>query len=115
MAFSPDGQSLASASSDETVILWDVATGLPIGRPLSGHTDVVWGVAFSPDGKTLASAGQDKTVILWNIGAESLIERTCQRVGRNLTRAEWAQYVPDEPYSATCPQWPIDPEATPIP
>jgi hypothetical protein len=31
----------------------------------------------------------------------------CHLAGRNLTRAEWDQYLPGRPYQTTCPQWPI--------
>jgi WD40 repeat protein/serine/threonine protein kinase len=55
VAFSPDGQRLASASWDRTVKLWDVADGRLL-HTLEGHLDRVDRVAFSPDGKTLASA-----------------------------------------------------------
>ena len=41
VAFSPDGQTLASASWDDTLILWDVATRQPRGEPLRGHTAAV--------------------------------------------------------------------------
>lgn len=65
VAFSPDGRTLASASPDNTIKLWDTATGVE-QRTLTGHSDLVRSVAFSPDGRTLASAADDKTIKLWN-------------------------------------------------
>jgi WD40 repeat protein len=65
VAFSPDGQLLASASRDRTVRLWNLATGEQLQK-LEGHTQTVNGVAFSPDGQLLASASLDNTVGLWS-------------------------------------------------
>jgi WD40 repeat protein len=107
VAFSPDRKTLASASGDQTVRLWDVATHQALGEPLRGHIDAVHSVAFSPDGKTLASGGKDHTVWLWDVSLDSWIRRACARANRNLSLAEWQQYVgKDVPYETTCPEFP---------
>ncbi len=61
VAFSSDGQRLASASGDGTVRVWNVASGECL-RVLSGQGDGVHCVVFSPDGQQLASSGYDKRV-----------------------------------------------------
>jgi WD40 repeat protein len=64
IVFSPDGQLVASANSDETIKLWDVRTG-NLQSTLGDHLG--WNrLAFSPDGQFLASVSQD-TVRTWNV------------------------------------------------
>ena len=65
IAFSPDGQTIASTSSDQ-IRLWDAHTG-EYKQTLKGHTSWVSDVAFSPDGQTLASASWDGTILLWDL------------------------------------------------
>ena len=77
IAFSPDGATLASASKDKTVKLWNLQ-GEEL-QSFQGHSDAVMSVAFSPDGATLASASDDKTVKLWNVDLDldSLVCKGC--------------------------------------
>jgi WD40 repeat protein len=74
LAFSPDGQILASGTSDAGITLWDVLTRKVV-RTLKGHRQPVNGLAFSPDGKGLASGGTDGTVKLWRVALDRKIDR----------------------------------------
>lgn len=71
IAFSPDGRTLAVASWEGALYLWEFRQDPePDPRKLKQwrpHAGFVRGVAFSPDGKTLATSGEDKTVKLWNV------------------------------------------------
>ncbi len=62
--FSPDGHTLAGASSDHSIDLWDAQSFRHKGR-LIGHSHEVWSIAFLPDNR-LISGGKDHMIKMWN-------------------------------------------------
>ena len=61
---------VVSASLDQTLRLWDGATGAVLAT-LSGHTAGANRCAVSPDGRTLVSASDDRTLRLWDVSLAS--------------------------------------------
>jgi WD40 repeat protein len=66
VAFSPDGQHIASGSNDQTIIVRNAKTGETVAGPFHGHSAWVRSVAFSPDGQHIVSGSNDQTRIVWN-------------------------------------------------
>ncbi|MBD1938185.1 PD40 domain-containing protein [Microcoleus sp. FACHB-68] len=72
VSYSPDGQTIASASADSTINLWRPDGKLL--RTLTGHDGNVTSITFSPDGQTIASAGTDNTIRLWRLNDGQLLK-----------------------------------------
>ncbi len=102
-AFSPDGTTLATGSRDGSIILWDAQTGRALGRPLAGdNAGWVIALAYQNDGEHLLAASTT-SVLRWDAGVNAWRDAACRVAGRSMTDEEWARYLPDLPYSATCP------------
>jgi hypothetical protein len=70
-------------------------------------TNPVWYVAFGSN--TLVSAHGDDTIVLWNVDIDSWQSRACLRANRNLTQAEWEEFIgSDIPYRRICPNLPAE-------
>ena len=66
VAISPDGRWLASGSQDNTIKIWDLASGNLL-RTLYGHNGKINSVAISPDGHWILSAADDNTARIWDV------------------------------------------------
>jgi WD40 repeat protein len=64
VAFSPNGDQMATASEDGTIWTWDLAEWRK--RILIGHTDQITNAAYSPDGKRIATVSKDGTIRVWD-------------------------------------------------
>jgi WD40 repeat protein len=62
---SPDGMKIASGSTDKTVMIWSMQSGMQLLR-LTGHRDSVNCVAWSSDSRLVASGASDKTISVWD-------------------------------------------------
>jgi WD40 repeat protein len=91
-----------SASRDDTVVVWDLATGLPI-RTLTGHSADVKTVAFNADGSRIASGGLDGRLILWNTDGTGRRE-----VRNNEAPIIRLAYAPDDNHIATLTRLELD-------
>jgi dipeptidyl aminopeptidase/acylaminoacyl peptidase len=99
IAISPNGKLLASGGWDNTIRIWDLATGKEV-QELRGHRKEVECVAFAPDGKTIASGAWDATVRLWDVATGKELKEIGQHPDGILTLA----YSPDGKILATAGQ-----------
>jgi WD40 repeat protein len=102
VTYSPDGSEVMTTSSDGKFRLIDVATGKLVGSPLPGSAAPGWGTFF-PDGKQIAATFWDGKGMVWNVDPQAWAAQACRIAHRNLTRAEWHDFLPQRPYRAVCP------------
>jgi WD40 repeat protein len=89
LQFTPDGRTLVASGLDNTMRFFDVTTRREVGSPLAITT---WGASISPDSDTIAIS-TDRGVQRLSIDGDDLARVVCRVAGRDLTAAEWAQYI----------------------
>jgi hypothetical protein len=111
------GQRLMVLGLEETLRFYDVLTRTQLGDAidlayayaLHPGEDVISSV---PGGAVLRSDGlraaaeTEQGIVVWDLDPAHWVDAACQLASRNLTRAEWDQYIGDlAPYRTTCPQY----------
>jgi WD40 repeat protein len=95
VAFSPDDKTLASAESDSTVALYEVATG-KLRHKLSGHHSDARAVAFTRDGALLVSTSFDGTALVWDLSGRALgVRRNAELTPKELDNL-WTDLAGDD-------------------
>jgi len=104
VTFSPDGEWLASATNNKTVLLWQWPAEQcaadwsakdcqpeRLGIPLTGHQSAVNNVVFLSD-TALVSSDANGQLIEWNLDKEYWYKRACNIVNRSFTIRIWTVY-----------------------
>ena len=100
LAISPDGRLLAVAATDGTAAVWDLRTRTRLGESFKVAKGLVPAVAFKPDGRLIV--GELVSAIEWPLDRPTLQRFACRVAGRDFTRAEWEDVLPNQPYRRVC-------------
>ena len=95
VALSPDGLTLATATEDGAIRVWDTRTGALRARHVEPRQGAL-GLAFSPDGRWLAATGHDDRVFLWDVRGGDLLWQAAVMPGGGVSLA----FSPDSQHLA---------------
>jgi len=101
VTFNPSGTQVITTSSDGKIRLWDLASRKLVGAPLPGADTGGWGTFF-PNGKQVIAVFGSGTGVVWNIDPTVWKTHACRVAHRNLTRAEWQNFLPQRGYRSVC-------------
>jgi WD40 repeat protein len=99
LAISPDGRLLAVGAFDGTAAVWDLRARTRLGESFPVVRGLAPQVTFKPDGRLIV--GEFVSTIDWPLDRPTLQRFACQVAGRDLTRAEWEDVLPNQPYDAS--------------
>lgn len=102
ISFSPDGRRFAASSSDQTATLWDIQSRKRLGNTFPVEQSSIPVARFAAGGDLVID--NVAHVSVWPMDLRAWVRFACQVTGRDLTRAEWSDLLPDRPYRHVCPQ-----------
>ena len=101
VTFSPDGSEVMTTGGDGTLRLWDLASHKLVGGPLPGSNTTGWGTYF-PDGRHVISVFGSGVGVVWDVDPADWERAACAIANRELTPAEWHDFVPERGYRRVC-------------
>jgi WD40 repeat protein len=104
--FCPAGRFIASTSFDGSIRIWNAQNLNSRPVVLREHGSWVRAVAFSSNGDRMVTGSrQEARLRAWTLNPNELASMICERLSRNMTHAEWNQFVGEDiPYMESCPQ-----------
>ena len=101
ISFSPNARLFAASSADLTTTLWDLRSRKRLGNSFPVRQEALPVAKFTPRGDLLIDYLADAAQ--WPTDPRTWERFACQVAGRDLTRAEWADLLPNRPYEHVCP------------
>lgn len=103
-AVAGDGEQLAVGDIHGRIVLWSYTSRWQLGTAVPLYKGEVTSEAYSPDGSRLISGSTDGRAIVWDLTLSSWKRVACDIAARNLTAAEWQQFIGRAlPYAPLCP------------
>jgi WD40 repeat protein/class 3 adenylate cyclase len=102
LGFDPTGQIVVSSGTDGATRLLDVPSRVLVGPPLPGLDGEPSAAELTPDGRRVIVVYESGTGFRWEVSPSMWKRHACAVAGRNLTRAEWDQFLDDRDYRTVC-------------
>ena len=103
------GSFMATASRDKTVRLWNLKNLKEQPIVLKDHPTWVWSITFTPDDEQILAGTQEQIIRSWPTKVETMSDKLCGKLTRNMTRDEWDIFVSEDlTYELTCENLPAN-------